>query len=127
MADASKHKAVTYESVDNTNLDSLLHALALNLPVVFGATLYPSFESDEVAATGMVPLPTAADLAAGPVGGHCQVIVGYNTTTQLFKVRNSWGTAWGKAGYCYIPFAYLTNGGLASDFWVLNSVTKAGL
>jgi C1A family cysteine protease len=33
-------------------------------------------------------------------------------------VRNSWGSGWGLQGYCLMPYAYLTNSRLASDFWM---------
>lgn len=126
MADAAKHKAVKYAAVSNAAVASLQNALALSYPLVFGTTLYPSFESDAVAASGIVPMPTADDLRAGPIGGHCMVIVGWNTSRQ-FKVRNSWGAGWGQAGYCWMPFDYLSNTKLASDVWQLDTVTVAGV
>ena len=34
------------------------------------------------------------------------------------KIRNSWGTAWGEAGYGWLPYSYI-EAGLADDFWCL--------
>src|SRR5271157_3428088 len=85
MTDALTHKAINYESVSNANETQLKNALSLGFPVVFGTTLYPSFESDEVAGTGVVPMPDAADLKAGTIGGHCMTLVGWTTT--MAKVR----------------------------------------
>jgi len=48
--------------------------------------------------------------------------VGYDDVSQRFTVRNSWGTTWGLAGYFTMPYAYLTNGKLASDFWTIRIV-----
>jgi len=48
--------------------------------------------------------------------------VGYNDSVQRFLVRNSWGSAWGVGGYFTIPYAYLTDGNLADDFWVIRVV-----
>jgi len=56
------------------------------------------------------------------VGGHAVVIVGYDTATQRFIIRNSWGVSWGQSGYFTIPFEYVLNAGLASDFWSIRLV-----
>jgi C1A family cysteine protease len=37
-------------------------------------------------------------------GGHCIVIVGYDDARQAWLVRNSWGTSWGMAGYCWFGY-----------------------
>ncbi len=120
IADALRHKAVIYQRVDNSNADTIKHALVLGFPVVFGCTLYEEFESNQVAADGKVSMPTGS---SKPIGGHCMTIVGW--TADSWIVRNSWGPGWGDKGYCYMPLAYLTNLNLAADFWVLESVTKA--
>lgn len=119
IAAALHHRAIKYERIDNSKAENIKHALVLGFPVVFGATLYESFESDAVAQTGQVPMP---GLNEQPVGGHCMTIVGYNPTSWI--VANSWGASWGDKGYCYIPLAYLTNLNLADDFWILETVTK---
>lgn len=117
VADALLHKGITYESVDNSAAVNIKNALALGFPVVFGITLYESFESNAVAASGMVPMPGTNESV---IGGHCMVIMGYNKYGWI--VANSWGRSWGLKGYCYFPIAYLTNTNLASDFWILESV-----
>lgn len=119
VTDAAKHKAVRYWRVDNTQSANILSALSHGFPVVFGTTLYESFESDAVARTGKVPMPRTREQ---PIGGHCMVIVGATKTSWI--VANSWGTEWGDGGYCYMPINYLTNNNLADDFWVLETVTK---
>jgi C1A family cysteine protease len=35
---------------------------------------------------------------------HAMAIVGYSDAKQAFKVRNSWGTDWGNAGYVWIGY-----------------------
>jgi C1A family cysteine protease len=37
-------------------------------------------------------------------------------------VRNSWGPGWGLKGYFTLPYAYLIQGGLSSDFWTIRIV-----
>jgi C1A family cysteine protease len=51
-------------------------------------------------------------------GGHAILVVGYNSATQLFRVRNSWSPSWGMGGYFTIPFDYFTDPEMASDFWL---------
>jgi C1A family cysteine protease len=96
--------------------------LAGGHPFVFGFTVYESFESPEVAKTGVVPMPASSEKT---LGGHAVLAVGYDDSQQRFIVRNSWGTGWGMAGYFTIPYAYLTDSDLASDFWTLTMVKAA--
>jgi C1A family cysteine protease len=93
------------------------NCLASGFPVVFGTTLYDSFESPEVASTGIVPMPKDSESV---LGGHCMKFVGYDDDKQLFIVANSWGTGWALAGYCLIPYSYIQNN--ASDFWCIQKV-----
>ena len=36
----------------------------------------------------------------------------------MFKFVNSWGAIWGDKGFDYLPYSYVLNPELASDFWV---------
>jgi len=99
--------------------------LAEGYPFVFGFTVYESFESPEVAKTGIVPMPNPN--TEQQVGGHAVVAVGYDDSQQRFIVRNSWGAAWGLAGYCTMPYAYLTDHQYSSDFWTIRGVTGQAL
>jgi C1A family cysteine protease len=73
-----------------------------------------TWSAPPVAQTGIVPLPRRREQI---LGGHAVVVVGYDDSQSRFIVRNSWGTAWGLAGYFLMPYAYLTNPRLADDFW----------
>ncbi len=95
--------------------------LASGYPFVFGFSVYESFESQDVARTGIVPLPKQGEKQ---LGGHAVLAVGYDDSDQTFWVRNSWGTGWGQSGYCKMPYSYLTSSGLASDFWALYTVEQ---
>jgi C1A family cysteine protease len=53
------------------------------------------------------------------IGGHA---VGYHDAKQWFIVPNSWGNQWGIKGYFTLPYAYLTDENLASDFWTIRVV-----
>jgi C1A family cysteine protease len=113
------HEALKYERITRGGHGSSMMkiALAQGLPFVFGFTVFSSFESDEVAKTGVVPLPYAGE---APVGGHAVLAVGYEHGH--FIVRNSWSDQWGDKGYCYMPEQYLLNAGLANDFWAISKV-----
>lgn len=116
----AKTDLVTVYSRVVQNLAQFQGCLASGYPFVFGFTVYESFESQEVADSGIVPMPQAGEKV---VGGHCVVAVGYNNTQRMFIIRNSWGTSWGLKGYCMMPYEYLLDAHLASDFWTIRSVT----
>ena len=101
------------------DLASMRWCLKNGYPFGFGFIVYPSFESADVAKTGMVPMPGRRE---SPIGGHYVVAVGCDDSTSEFIVRNSWGNGWGMGGYCKMPYAYLGNSDLASDFWTLRSM-----
>lgn len=118
-ADAKLDLVTTYSRVTQ-NLTQMQGCLAEGFPFVLGFTVYESFESQAVAESGIVPMPTTGEKI---VGGHCVVAVGYDDTKRAFIIRNSWGTGWGLQGYCYMPYEYLIASNLASDFWTIRSVT----
>lgn len=113
LGKATQYKAVAQDST----LRALRIALTAGYPVVFGFTVYSSFESQAVAKTGIVPMPKTSESVAG---GHAVLAVGYNDSHII--CRNSWGKDWGLRGYFYIPYAYLANPKLASDFWTIEKV-----
>jgi C1A family cysteine protease len=117
--EAVKYKAISYARVIQT-LTQIKGCLAAGFPIVLGFTVYDSFMSDEVARTGQVPMPDLGDEHV--LGGHAVLAVGYDEPRQCFIMRNSWGTAWGQAGYFTMPYAYLTDRQLASDFWQITRV-----
>ena len=114
--EAAQHRIGSYLRINS--LDTGLRCLASGFPFVFGFTVFQSFESPTVAATGIVPLPTEGDQ---PVGGHAVMAAGYDLNKQWLIVRNSWGTKWGDHGYFYLPFAYVSNLRLAQDFWTVRN------
>lgn len=88
--------------------------------ISFCIYVYKTFIPDS---RGIVPVPKFGDLINGN-GGHCVTIVGYddtitqtgyNGTPGCFYCANSWGKSWGKNGFFYIPYDYLTSKN-SSDF-----------
>jgi len=116
--DALSCKAILYQSVLR-DLNQMKGCLASGYPFVFGFTVYQSFESASVAQTGQVPMPQRGESV---LGGHAVLAVGFDDAQQRFLVRNSWGTDWGMQGYFTMPYTYLTQASLASDFWTIRVV-----
>jgi C1A family cysteine protease len=116
--DAKLDRAISYQSLV-PNLNQMKGCLASGYPFIFGFTVYESFESEEVARTGRAPMPGGAERA---IGGHAVMAVGYEESKQWFLVRNSWGDAWGMAGYFTIPYSYLLQPDLSRDFWTIRLV-----
>jgi C1A family cysteine protease len=119
-AEAILHKSISYRRLDNTNIGMLKACLANGSPFVFGFMVYDSFESDQVAQTGIMSMPQPNEKC---LGGHAVMCVGYDDTKNVFIVRNSWSSDWGDKGYFYMPYDYMTSARLSSDFWTIESVT----
>ena len=104
------------------DLYSIKSCLASGQVIVFGMTIYPQYESSQCMMDGMVDMPDWIDRhLKGPLGGHAQLIVGYDDHSQRFIIDGSWGMA-GDRGRFHIPYAYLTNPVLAFDFQIINGV-----
>jgi C1A family cysteine protease len=116
---ALKHKVTSYHRLNSAVLSTLKGCLAEGYPFVFGFTVYESFEGDEVAKTGIVPMPAPKEKM---VGGHAVLAVGYDDSTKHFIVRNSWGLDWGIKGYFMMPYDYMTSTNLSDDFWTIRMV-----
>ena len=116
--DAKNYQTILYQRVTPT-LGQLKGCLASGYPFVFGFTVYESFESQEMANTGHLGMPGTGEKQ---LGGHAVLAVGYEDSSQAFIVRNSWGADWGIKGYFTMPYPYLLQGTLASDFWTIRSV-----
>jgi C1A family cysteine protease len=116
--EAAKHQAIRYLRLTQV-LSQLKGCLAEGFPFVFGFVVYESFESQDVAKSGHAQLPRGREKQ---LGGHAVLAVGYDEANQWFIVRNSWGTGWGLKGYFTLPYPYLLQGSLSSDFWTIRSV-----
>jgi C1A family cysteine protease len=117
-SDGLLHQATAYASVDNKREFDVKQALAAGLPVVFGFTVYPWFESPDAAGFCR---PVAGQ---NVLGGHAVLLVGYFRVGNVWWgiVRNSWGPSWGQSGYCYMPLRWICDYYNADDFWVIQQV-----
>lgn len=115
---AVKHKAIQVQHINN-DISQMKNNLACGNPFVVGILVYSSFESVQVAKTGMVPMPRYKDTI---LGGHAVVCVGYDDSKHLWIMRNSWGKNWGDKGYFYLPYLYLLDSSLSSDLWCIQKM-----
>ena len=116
----AKPSLVTCLPLHQTNAD-IQNALFSGHFVMVGISVFSSFMTATVAATGLIPIPLKAELNEG---GHCIHIVGwlYIHGTLYYIIRNSWGTSWGNngsatynpnytnrndGGFGYIPASYI--------------------
>jgi C1A family cysteine protease len=125
--DAAKRQTLTFARIPTGRQTDCKLALATGTPVVFGFTVYDSFF--DTGADGVVKVP---DIERESVAaGHAVVMVGYeklrSRSIYYAIVRNSWGTSWGDAGYCYFPMSWLMNEYNADDFWCIQALRNAAM
>ena len=116
--EAIKNRVLEYKHVSQ-DIKMIETCLASGFPFVFGFTVYSSFMDKDVAKTGIMKMPQPGDSAEG---GHCVVGLGYDSTKKFVWCRNSWGLDWGIAGYFKMPYDYISDQGLTSDFWKITLV-----
>lgn len=114
--DAENHQVTSYRRI--LNVREMKTCLAEGFPFVFGFMVYESFETREVARTGVVRMPGKGEAA---LGGHAVMAVGYDDSSARFLVRNSWGLGWGMKGYFTMPYPYLESRELSDDFWTIRA------
>lgn len=108
-------------------INNIKEQIFMGDPIIIGISVYESFESDETAKTGIVPMPEPKEAL---LGGHCMLIAGYQDLPNginypgngYFIVKNSWSEEWGLKGYCRIPYLYIQK--YLSDAWVLETEKK---
>lgn len=109
--DALLHQAVRYVSVPN-NDDAIDAVLAAGFPVAFGIPLYQNWPMGN----GVFSIPNPV---GGVIGGHAMNFVQADRTRRVRKIRNQWGTAWGRGGYAEVSYDYCRQ---AQDLWYIETV-----
>lgn len=81
------------------SVDDIAYAVLTGNPVVVGTTWYNSMFNPDSKGRLVV------DVASGVAGGHAWKIDGYNSTTKLFRMKNSWSINWGNKGFANINYS----------------------
>lgn len=96
---AARFKEKSYARI--LDLTELKMSLSLQGPCVGGIQVFSGIMRTK---TGLVPMPGKNE---SPLGGHAVCFAGYDERRGLVKFKNSWGTAWGDAGYGWLRYEYL--------------------
>ena len=116
-ADAATRKAPAANQLSPQSVSAIKNGLAAGRCVAVSVVVYDyCWTTPEIRSSGSVTMPFPGDTSNE---GHAICLVGYDDSKQLFTFRNSWGDSWGDAGYGYLPYAYVLDPNLASDFWVI--------
>jgi C1A family cysteine protease len=119
---AANYRSIQYFRLDQPGmtgtdvLQQVKQFLVAGYPSMFGFTVYNFGNS-----RGEFEYPTSDDRV---LGGHAVVAIGYDDSRRIgshqgaLRIRNSWGTDWGDAGYGWLPYEYVKTQ-QAVDFWSL--------
>lgn len=117
LAEAASNKILDAEVV-GPNVDDIKAALLTGRGVMYGFTVFQSFEDQSVADTGMMIMPEDGEQI---LGGHANRWIGYDDNINInghiggFLSRNSWGEDWGLTGNFWMPYDFVL-AGYCSDF-----------
>ena len=113
---ALKYKTGAYHRIGT--LSDFLRCLAdpTPWPVLVGFVVYESFMLQQVADTGIMPIPKPGEQQQG---GHEVLCLGYDLAKQLALMQNSWGDSWGQRGYFWMPLEVIK--APTSDLWMVHT------
>ena len=118
-SDALNRRILAYHRI--VSMFDMKACLASGKPFVLGIPVYESFEDDNVAKTGTVPMPSFVEEIFGYHAVYC---CGFDDRTQRFTCANSWGISWGDKGFFTLPYAYIEDYVVpegAGDCWTITS------
>lgn len=115
----------SYERIGNGRLNDIKACIVQGIPVVFGFVVFESFEGDEMAKTGLLRMPGSDK----KISEHAVWAYGYDDNIKIWDqkggvfIRNSWAEDWGSHGNFVMPYAFISDPELASDFWAIRSIS----
>ena len=99
--DARHRRIILYHRILTTF--DMKACLMAGVSFVLGIPIFESFQSDEVAATGEVPMPEKGESL---LGYHAVYCCGYKDSKRRYKCVNSWD-GWGDKGFFTLPYEFI--------------------
>jgi len=112
-AEAQLFEAGAYHRL--ATVDDMKSCLASGYTFIAGFAVHESFEKNDWLASAVMPIPKAKDAL---LGGHAVLFFGYDDERLAFKVRNSWGQAWGMGGNFWFPYQAAADPNIFWDGWI---------
>ena len=108
-ANAALHKYPLFANVTGAGalIDTIKQCVYAFTPVLMAFLVFRNIEQPNVTSTGHMAYPSPDDLAAGPIGGHEVVVVGWDDNSLEIEILNSWGASWGDKGFLWMSQNYL--------------------
>ena len=127
LADEAHYRLTKPYAQPPTSQQAFQAVFSNHQTISFGFTVYESFESSEMASTGIMPMPGQGEQI---LGGHQVLAVGYlKAEPNYVLVRNSWGSAkdgspWGLdgSGYFLMPWQFILDPNYCSDWRTIQRV-----
>ncbi len=101
----SSNRIETFGRLASVSVGSVKAYLNDSVPLVCGARVgmrFLSCNSSDV-------IKNDVSGYSGPHAFHAMALVGYNDSLHAFRVRNSWGTAWGDQGSAWVDYDFFKN------------------
>ena len=122
LQEALRYKNNAYHAL--LSLADMKCCMASGYGFTIAFAVYASFEGDEIASTGYMPVP---DLSSEDyLGGHQTFALDYDDTIKCpywsapgaLIIQNSWSAGWGDKGLFYMPYAVAANAQLVQAAWI---------
>lgn len=120
-----------YGMVAQGDTATVKELLRENIPVCMGFNVYDNsrytiFEGLNTSNYTYNPLTSTGSIVRGAslLGGHANIIYGYDDNKKVFLMENSWGTSWGNAGFWYLPYSVFMSYRIVPTgnvYWFTNS------
>lgn len=99
-----------FEAVDSRSIDIVRTMSRLKSPITVSILGHPETWRESTTAGKFILTPNRkmeCQTKKVRCSGHAVLIVGYDVKKREFKIKNSWGTSWGRQGYGTISFDYI--------------------